>query len=104
MLDQGWHEFRRQLEYKSEWNGGYVLGVNPQYTSQICSVCSHKSKENRLTQSEFACQACGFEINADVNASRNILAAGLGRVSLPSELRKRSATGTRGKARASTYL
>ncbi|MCJ8316189.1 transposase [Idiomarina sp.] len=33
ILDQGWHEFRRQLEYKQLWNGGLVVAVPAQYTS-----------------------------------------------------------------------
>ena len=34
ILDQGWYEMRRQLEYKQRWRGGEVLAVNPAYTSQ----------------------------------------------------------------------
>ncbi|EES0438899.1 putative transposase DNA-binding domain protein, partial [Escherichia coli EC1738] len=34
------------------------------------------AKENRLSQSKFRCQACGYTANADVNGARNILAAG----------------------------
>ena len=41
ILDQGWAEFRRQLEYKSAWNGGFVVAVPPQYTSQTCPCCDH---------------------------------------------------------------
>lgn len=37
ILDQGWHEFRRQLIYKSNWNGGTVVAVNPRHTSQKCA-------------------------------------------------------------------
>lgn len=82
ILDQGWYKFRQQLEYKSNWQGGKVIAVEPKYTSQTCSSCGDKSKENRLSQSKFVCQKCDFVINADVNAARNILAAGLSRVGL----------------------
>ncbi len=34
ILDQGWYEFRRQLEYKQLWNGGLVVAVPAQYTSK----------------------------------------------------------------------
>ncbi|EOW7391497.1 RNA-guided endonuclease InsQ/TnpB family protein [Escherichia coli] len=76
ILDQGWYEMRRQLEYKQLWRGGQVLAVPPAYTSQRCACCGHTAKENRLSQSKFRCQACGYTANADVNGARNILAAG----------------------------
>jgi len=76
ILDQGWSEFRRQLEYKSSWYGADVIPINPQYTSQLCSKCGHISKENRRSQAQFVCVSCDFSLNADINAARNILAAG----------------------------
>lgn len=76
ILDQGWYEMRRQLEYKQLWRGGQVLAVPPAYTSQRCACCGHTAKENRPSQSKFECRACGYTANADVNGARNILAAG----------------------------
>ncbi|HDL9596335.1 TPA: transposase, partial [Escherichia coli] len=76
ILDQGWYEMRRQLEYKQLWRGGQVLAVPPAYTSQRCACCGHTAKENRLSQSQFRCQVCGYTANADVNGAHNILAAG----------------------------
>lgn len=76
ILDQGWNEMRRQLEYKQLWRGGQVLAVPPAYTSQRCACCGHTAKENRLSQSKFVCQVCGYTANADINGARNILAAG----------------------------
>jgi len=76
ILDQGWGEFRRQLEYKQAWLGGEVLAIPPQYTSQKCSYCGMSSPKSRKTQEKYSCVFCGFEINADWNAARNILAAG----------------------------
>ena len=75
MLDQGWHEFKRQLAYKAKWLGGDVILVNPKYTSQTCPIpnCRHVSKANRPTQADFKCVACGFQDNA---GALNILAAG----------------------------
>jgi len=77
ILDQGWGEFRRQLAYKLEWLGGELVAVNPAYTSQQCSECRHVAKESRRTQAHFKCVVCGHEDNADVNAAKNILAAGI---------------------------
>ena len=76
ILDQGWFEFRRQLEYKQSWRGGYVIAIPPQHTSQRCSCCGHISRDNRTTQAKFECVECGHSENADINAARNILAAG----------------------------
>ncbi len=76
ILDQGWYEMRRQLEYKQFWRGGQVLAVPPAYSSQRCACCGHTEKANRTTQSKFECLECGYTANADVNGARNILAAG----------------------------
>lgn len=76
ILDQGWYEMRRQLEYKQHWRGGQVLAIPPAYTSQRCACCGHTAKENRLSQSKFECLECGYTQNADINGARNILAAG----------------------------
>ena len=86
ILDQGWYEFRRQLDYKLFWRGGMLAEVNPRHTSQRCSRCGHTAKENRVSQDVFRCQVCGHEENADVNrseaelgeanAAKNILTVG----------------------------
>jgi putative transposase len=76
ILDQGWGEFRRQLEYKMDWAGGTLIAVPAQYTSQTCPCCGHIAKANRLTQAKFACVECGYENNADVVGALNILARG----------------------------
>ena len=76
ILDQGWYEFRRQLEYKQAWRGGQVVAVNPRNTSRTCPACGHVAKENRQTQARFACVACGYKENADLVGALNILAAG----------------------------
>ena len=76
ILDQGWYEFRRQLEYKQKWRGGKVITVSPQYTSQECLKCHYTCKENRKTQSLFQCIACGYSAHADFVGANNVLAAG----------------------------
>ena len=76
ILDQGWFEFRRQLDYKLAWCGGWLVAVPPQNTSRTCPACGHVSADNRRTQAKFACVGCGFEENADVVGAINILARG----------------------------
>ena len=76
ILDQGWNEFRRQLDYKLLWQGGMLKEVDCRYTSQTCSQCGHTARENRRSQAEFECLSCGHKGHADVNAAKNILTVG----------------------------
>ena len=80
ILDQGWFEFRRQLEYKQKWRGGEVVVVEPRYTSQTCSACGNVDRASRQSQELFECVRCGYEENADINAAKNILRAGRARM------------------------
>ncbi len=59
ILDQGWFEFRRQLDYKLAWAGGWLIAVPPQNTSRTCPCCGHVSADNRQTQARFACEVSG---------------------------------------------
>jgi putative transposase len=51
-----------------------VEKIHPAYTSQRCSACGHVAGENRKSQAVFACTACRYICNADVNAAKNIAA------------------------------
>ena len=59
------------IDYKAKLRGKKVEFVDARYTSQKCSVCGHISKSNRYS-SAFECKACGYQLHADLNASRNI--------------------------------
>ncbi|HEY4804741.1 MAG TPA: transposase [Paraburkholderia sp.] len=76
ILDQGWAEFRRQLEYKLDWSGGWLIAVPPHHTSQTCPRCGHISADNRTTRAKFLCAVCSYENHADVVGAINILARG----------------------------
>ncbi len=80
ILDQGWFEFRCQLDYKLAWNGGHLVAVPPQNTSRTCPCCGHVSADNRKTQERFRCVECGFEENADLVGAINVLRAGHARL------------------------
>ena len=71
IMRSGWGLMVRRLQHKAP---GRVEKVSPAYTSQRCSVCGHVAAESRKSQALFACVACGFASNADVNAARNIAA------------------------------
>ena len=76
ILDQGWREFRRQLRYKLEWNGGMVISVPPQNTSRTCPKCGCISEFNRKTQSQFECIQCRYKNHADIVGAMNVLERG----------------------------
>jgi len=64
-------ELQRFIQYKAEAQGKMVVFVNPRHTSQRCSRCGFVHKWNRHGLG-FRCGNCGFSLNADLNASRNI--------------------------------
>jgi IS605 OrfB family transposase len=67
-----WFQLEQFLSYKAKLKGKKVEYVDARYTSQKCSMCGYVYRGNRKTQSVFCCQKCGFHVNADLNASRNI--------------------------------
>jgi putative transposase len=71
IMRSGWGLLVRRLAEKAP---GRVEKVSPAYTSQRCSACGYVAAESRKNQALFACAACGFAGNADVNAARNIAA------------------------------
>lgn len=76
--DAGWSEFVRQLEYKSRWYGRELVGIDRWYpSSKRCSDCGHTVKAMPLNVREWTCPECGSIHDRDINAARNVLAAGL---------------------------
>ena len=73
-LINNWSFFQLEqfLTYKANAKGINIEYVSARYTSQTCSSCDFCSRNNRKTQANFVCKDCGFRINADLNASRNI--------------------------------
>ncbi len=68
-----WHEFVRQLEYKSEWYGKNVLFIGRfEPSSKMCHECGYINKELTLKDREWVCPKCGSVLDRDVNAARNI--------------------------------
>lgn len=58
--------------YKAKAKGIPVLFEDAKNSSRECSRCGHISKSNRMSQSLFRCVSCGFQHNADLNASINL--------------------------------
>lgn len=66
------YQLEEFLRYKAEVKGIQVDYVDARYTSRKCSRCGHTCKENRKSQPQFECVKCGFQLDADLNAARNI--------------------------------
>lgn len=77
ILGKGWHQFELALASASRYTGTTVVAVPAAYTSQRCSECGHVDPKSRESQAVFRCTHCSHHEHADVNAAKNILAAGL---------------------------
>ncbi|WP_433496527.1 RNA-guided endonuclease InsQ/TnpB family protein [Sphaerimonospora sp. CA-214678] len=76
--DCGWGEFRRQLEYKAARYGRHLVVIDRWFpSSKTCSACGHLLARLSLDIRTWQCPACGTRHDRDVNAAKNILAAGL---------------------------
>ncbi|MFJ1709727.1 RNA-guided endonuclease InsQ/TnpB family protein [Kitasatospora sp. NPDC088346] len=75
--DAGWFSFRRLLEEKAARYGRVIGIVHRAFpSSQICCECGHRDGPKPLAVREWACSACGVLHDRDLNAARNVLAAG----------------------------
>lgn len=75
IADAGWGEFRRMLEYKTQWYGSSLIVANRYFpSSKTCSACGHGMDKMPLHIREWTCPACGMDHDRDVNAARNLLA------------------------------
>ena len=73
-----WSSFITKLEYKIAENQGCLIKIDPFYpSSKTCSNCGCVKKELKLSERTYHCSECGFTIDRDLNASINILKAGL---------------------------
>jgi putative transposase len=73
IADMGFHELRRQLDYKMAWRGGQLVVADRWYpSSKLCSSCGHKQEGLALSVRRWACPACGLEHDRDVNAAINL--------------------------------
>jgi len=76
--DVGWSEFVSQLEYKAQWYGRTLVKIDKFYpSSKRCFDCGHILDSLTLDIRFWTCPECGIQHDRDINAAKNILAAGL---------------------------
>lgn len=73
IMDGGFFEFRRLLDYKARFYGATIVVADRWFpSSKTCSCCGSVKAEPALSQRIFKCDACGHEIDRDLNAARNL--------------------------------
>ena len=75
IAEAGWSAFRRMLAYKTQWNGSQLV-VAPRFfpSTKTCSACGHVATGMALGERVFGREACGAEVDRDLNAARNLAA------------------------------
>jgi putative transposase len=75
IADAGFAEIRRQLAYKTSWNGGRLLVADRWYpSSKTCSACGAVKTKLTLSERTYTCATCGLILDRDLNAARNLAA------------------------------
>lgn len=75
--EQGWAEFKTMLDYKSQWAGRTFVQVDRFFpSSKTCHSCGSVLERLPINIREWSCPECGAFHDRDVNAAKNILAAG----------------------------
>ncbi len=64
-------KFQERLKYKCKVNNRKLIVMNESYTSRTCSVCGYLN--SKCSKKEFNCKSCNFNIDRDINGSRNIM-------------------------------
>ncbi len=101
--DVGWSEFVRQLEYKAAWYGRTLSKIDKFYpSSKRCFDCGHILDSLPLDIRFWTCPECGVSHDRDINAAKNILAAGLavtacGEMVRPGRAKARTGTSQRNR-------
>ncbi|MFG1951966.1 zinc ribbon domain-containing protein [Micromonospora sp. NPDC048830] len=75
IADAGFAELRRQLTYKTGWNGGRLIVAGRWYpSSKTCSGCGAVKAKLALAERTYTCATCGLVLDRDLNAARNLAA------------------------------
>ena len=81
ILDQGWYQFKKMLEYKLQLRSGEIIKIGMfDPSSKMYSKCGNIKHDLRLSDRTYHCDFCGLTIDRDLNAAINILNMGMIRV------------------------
>jgi putative transposase len=84
VADVGWGTFLRMLEYEAKWYGATLIVAPRSFPStRLCSRCGHLHGKVPLSRRVFRCEACGLEMDRDLNAALNLRAYGLAHLTGP---------------------
>ena len=73
LADAGLAELRRQLAYKTAWYGSRLVVADRFYpSSKTCSACGWVKAKLTLAERTLRCEACGLQVDRDLNAARNL--------------------------------
>ncbi len=98
--DVGWSEFVRQLSYKAEWYGRTLVKIDKWYpSSKRCHACGYVLETLSLDERFWMCPQCKTFHDRDINAAKNVLAAGLAVSACGEAVRPGRAKARSGKAR-----
>jgi putative transposase len=98
--DVGWGEFTRQLDYKAKWYGRTLIKIEKWYpSSKRCHRCGHVLDSLSLDERFWLCPECKTFHDRDINAAKNVLAAGLAVTACGEAVRPGRALARLGKAR-----
>ena len=97
IADASWSEFIRQLAYKAEWAGRTFVNIDQWFPStKRCNDCGHILDKIALDVRRWSCPECGADHDRDINAARNILAAGLAVLAFGENVSLKSSMGLSG--------
>ena len=77
ILASAWGQVKTYSQYKAKRKGKLCIDVPPHHSSQECAACGYTHKDNRITQSDFVCQRCDNNDNADHNAGKVLAQRGI---------------------------
>ncbi|MEV0459957.1 RNA-guided endonuclease InsQ/TnpB family protein [Catellatospora methionotrophica] len=98
--DAAWRQLRTMLEYKTAWQGRTLIVVDRWFPStRLCSTCGALVQKMPLDVRQWTCP-CGTVHDRDVNAARNILAAGLAVTACGDDVRPQRGTSRTGRSSA----
>lgn len=98
--DAGWGELRRQLVYKTAKYGRILTVLNRWHpSSKTCSACGHLLDTLKLSTRHWTCPGCGTLHDRDLNAAKNILAAGLAVTACGADVRHARSPGVQSAAK-----